>query len=79
MAAVVGVPDEYWGEAVAAALVVDPTIKITTEAIIAHVKALKGSIHAPKHVQFLSELPVTALGKIDKITLRKGFTLSTAR
>jgi len=79
MAAVVGVPDEYWGEAVAAALVVDPTFKITTEAIIAHVKAQKGSIHTPKHVQFLSELPVTALGKIDKITLRKGFTLSTAR
>lgn len=76
MAAVVGLPDDYWGEAVTAALVVDPTSDVSAEAIIAHVKARKGTIYAPKHVRILKQLPTTSLGKIDKVTLRKNLLAS---
>jgi fatty-acyl-CoA synthase len=71
MAAVVGLPDDYWGEAVVAAVVVDPQAGLSKEAIIAHVKQVKGAIHAPKRVHIVTELPLTSLGKIDKVGLRE--------
>lgn len=71
MASVVGLPDEHWGEAVAAAVIVDSESDVSRESIIAHVKSLKGAIHAPKHVHIVAELPLTSLGKIDKVRLRQ--------
>jgi fatty-acyl-CoA synthase len=70
MAAVVGLPDDYWGEAVAAAVIVDPQSDVSTEAIVAHVKSAKGAIHTPKYVHIIAELPLTSLGKVDKVKLR---------
>jgi non-ribosomal peptide synthetase component E (peptide arylation enzyme) len=32
---------------------------------------LKGAIHTPKHVHIVAELPLTSLGKIDKVRLRQ--------
>jgi fatty-acyl-CoA synthase len=78
MAAVVGLPDNYWGETVAAAVIVDPGSDISKEAIIAHVKALKGAIHTPKHVHIVTELPLTSLGKIDKVRLRQNLMANNA-
>ena len=78
MAAVVGLPDKYWGEAVAAAVVVDPEADVSKELLIAHVKLLKGAIHAPKFVQMVTELPLTSLGKIDKVKLRRRLMDSAA-
>jgi len=77
MAAVVGLPDDYWGEAVVAAVVVDPQANISKDSIIAHVKSTKGAIHAPKQVHILTELPLTALGKIDKVRLRQNLIGNT--
>ena len=37
------------------------------------VKAKKGSAHAPKHIKFVTELPMTGVGKVDKKVLRAGF------
>ena len=37
------------------------------------VKARKGSAHAPKQIRFVSELPMTGVGKVDKKVLRAGF------
>jgi fatty-acyl-CoA synthase len=78
MAAVVGLPDNYWGETVAAAVIVDPGSDISKETIIAHVKALKGAIYAPKHLHIVAELPVTSLGKIDKVRLRQNLMANHA-
>lgn len=78
MAAVVGLPDDYWGEAVAAAIIVDPGSDVSQESIIAHGKSLKGAIHAPKHVHIVTELPLTSLGKIDKVRLRQNLTTNNA-
>ena len=37
------------------------------------VKAKKGSAHAPKQIQFVKELPMTAVGKVDKKVLKASF------
>ena len=67
---VYGAPDPHWGETVVAAVVLKPGADVSAEAIIALVKELKGPVQAPKAVQFIAEIPLTALGKPDKKLLR---------
>lgn len=69
-AAVVGVPDERWGEAVRAYVVLRPERSATAEELTALVRSRKGPAHAPKSVVFVHDLPTTAVGKIDKKVLR---------
>jgi fatty-acyl-CoA synthase len=71
MAAVVGIPDDHWGEAVVAAVVLRAGSLVETQALISHVKQRKGSVHAPKRIAIVEALPTTALGKIDKVALRR--------
>jgi fatty-acyl-CoA synthase len=72
-AAVIGVPDRIWGEAVKALVTLRPGHTATAEDIIACVRAAKGPIHAPKSVQFVDSIPVTGLGKPDKKLLRERY------
>ena len=74
---VVGTPDDKWGEAVTAVVVLrtgaEPDHdRITTE-IQQSVKDRKGSVQSPKQVIFVESLPLTALGKPDKKALRAQF------
>lgn len=71
MAAVIGVPDAKWGEAVAAVVVRKPGAVVDEDALVRLVKEQKGSQQAPKRVDFVDALPLTALGKIDKKQLRE--------
>ena len=73
MVAVVGVPDDKWGEAVTAVVVARAGSHPDANALIELVKARKGSAHAPKHVKFVTELPMTGVGKVDKKVLKAGF------
>ena len=73
MVAVVGVPDDKWGEAVTAVVVARPGTQPSAEALIDLVKRQKGSAHAPKHIKFVTELPMTGVGKVDKKVLKAGF------
>ena len=69
--AVIGVPHERWGEAVAACVVLKPDCAATADELIALVRERKGSVQAPKMVEFLDRLPLTPVGKIDKKALRE--------
>ena len=73
MVAVVGVPDDKWGEAVTAVIVPRDGARPDADELISLVKAKKGSAHAPKHIQFVKELPMTGVGKVDKKVLKAGF------
>ncbi|CAN7709863.1 AMP-binding protein [Bradyrhizobium sp. LjRoot220] len=73
MVAVVGVPDDKWGEAVTAVVVAREGTKPNADELINLVKTKKGSAHAPKHIQFVTELPMTGVGKVDKKVLKAGF------
>ncbi|RYF49943.1 MAG: acyl-CoA synthetase, partial [Comamonadaceae bacterium] len=68
--AVIGVPHDKWGEAVTAIVVLREDAHATEAEIIEYVVAHKGVVNAPKAVIFEAELPLTALGKVDKKTIR---------
>ena len=74
---VIGTPDEKWGEAVTAIVVLreeaardDESIATMTAEIQAAVKERKGAVQAPKQVIVADSLPLTGLGKPDKKALR---------
>ncbi|MCK9878936.1 AMP-binding protein [Frankia sp. Ag45/Mut15] len=68
--AVVGVPDDKWGEAVKAVVVPRPGQTVDIAELIALVKQHKGSHHAPKSIDLVDAIPVSPLGKPDKKALR---------
>jgi fatty-acyl-CoA synthase len=69
-AAVIGIPDAKWGETVKALVVIDPGLSATAEELIALVRDRKGSVQAPKSVDFVDCIPLSPLGKPDKKALR---------
>jgi fatty-acyl-CoA synthase len=77
-AAVFGIADEKWGEAVTAAVVLRPGATATAEELIQHVRERKGAVQAPKAVRFYESFPATAVGKIDKRALRREWPEASA-
>ena len=72
-AAVVGVPDAIYGEAVAAFIEIRPGHVLAAEQVIAHCREKLSSYKKPRHVQFVSALPRNSTGKVLKFELRKAF------
>jgi fatty-acyl-CoA synthase len=69
--AIVGVPDDHWGEAVHAAVEVRPGKTLDPLEIIAFVKNELGSVKAPKVVHVFDALPRSAVGKILKTGIQE--------
>ena len=71
--AVIGVPDDHWGEAVRAMIVLNEGQSLTEEEVIRHCKKKLGGVKSPKSVEFRTEIPKTAAGKTDRKELRKPY------
>jgi len=69
--AVIGVPDEQWGESLKAFVVLKPGCEATAEEIIECCRENLAAYKKPKSVEFISELPRNPSGKIVKKTLRE--------
>ncbi len=69
-AAVFGLPDEAWGEAVHAAVVLKGARAASAEELIGFCRARIAAYKAPRSIEFLPELPKTGSGKIAKHELR---------
>lgn len=72
-AAVIGVPDEKWGERITAIVVPRQGARPDPEELRATVRAAKGAVQTPKTIEFAETLPLTAVGKVDKPALRKSY------
>jgi acyl-CoA synthetase (AMP-forming)/AMP-acid ligase II len=76
--AVIGIPDEKWGELVLALVVKKPGCALTEEALMAYTRTKLAGYKCPKRIEFRTELARTATGKLQKFKLRepywKGFT-----
>jgi acyl-CoA synthetase (AMP-forming)/AMP-acid ligase II len=71
--AVVGVPDERFGEVGAAFVVPAPGATLTTDAVLAHARAVMANFKVPRHVEVVSDLPRNATGKVQKHLLRSAY------
>ncbi|HEY5637428.1 MAG TPA: long-chain-fatty-acid--CoA ligase [Burkholderiales bacterium] len=78
-AAVIGLPDEKWGEAVAAIVTLAPNAAVDEAALIAHCRARIAGYKCPRTVTIVEALPKSAAGKVLKAELRAQFSRSSIR
>ncbi|HUN51083.1 MAG TPA: AMP-binding protein [Candidatus Sulfotelmatobacter sp.] len=71
--AVIGVPDDKWGEAVKAVIELKPGAVLDEAALIAHCKGALGSVKAPKSIEAWDKLPRSPVGKVLKRDIRERY------
>ena len=82
MVMVIGVPDEKWGEAVKAVVVLRPEREpsdVLTRELQQLVKDAKGSQQSPKSIDYVEALPLTPVGKPDKKSMRARYWSDAGR
>ena len=72
-AAVVGVPDPLYGEAVAAFVLLQPGAQLSAAQVVEHCRVRLAGYKKPRHVIFVQALPRNSLGKVLKSELRRRF------
>jgi non-ribosomal peptide synthetase component E (peptide arylation enzyme) len=71
-AAVVGMPDQVLGERICAYVVLNPEVTLTLQEVVAFLKSKGASVQQlPERIEFIEDLPVTKVGKVDKKVLRE--------
>ena len=73
-AAVYGVPDPHWGEALAAAIVLKPGMNACEKELLDFARERLAGFKLPKQIALIDSLPKTASGKVQKTDLRKQYT-----
>jgi acyl-CoA synthetase (AMP-forming)/AMP-acid ligase II len=71
--AVIGVPDDKWGETIKAIVVCAPGAALDEAAVIAHCKQKIAGYKSPTSVDFVDAIPRTATGKVQKFKLREPY------
>ena len=77
--AVIGVPDEKWGELVMALVVKNPGSPLTEDELIAYTKTKLAGYKCPKRIEFRDVLARTATGKLQKFKLREPYWVGHTR
>jgi fatty-acyl-CoA synthase len=77
--AVIGVPDERWGETVKAVVALREGMGVTPEQLIAFCRSRLGGFKLPRSVDFAQALPRNAVGKVLKRELRERYWAGHAR
>jgi acyl-CoA synthetase (AMP-forming)/AMP-acid ligase II len=70
---VVGIPDDYWGEAVHAVVVLGPGAEASREEIIDHCGRQLAGYKKPKSIDFVDALPVSGYGKVLRREVRERY------
>ena len=68
--AVVGLPDEKWGERVHADVILKPGMSATPEELTAHCRNSLTGFKLPRSVILVDEIPLSAVNKVDKVAIR---------
>ncbi len=71
--AIVGVPDEKWGQTIKAVIAPKPGLKIEEQEILGHVTARLRGFKRPRIIQFVDSLPKIGSGKLDRVTIKNRF------
>jgi acyl-CoA synthetase (AMP-forming)/AMP-acid ligase II len=77
--AVIGIPDEHWGETVKAFVVLKPGFDVNANDLLAHAKSLLAAYKKPTSIDFVKSLPKGSTGKILKRELKAPFWAGSAR
>jgi fatty-acyl-CoA synthase len=77
--AVIGIPDDKWGEAVIAVIETRAAQSPSEEDLLAHARERVGPIKTPKRIEFVAALPRTNAGKVSRAELRRPFWVHSGR
>ena len=77
--AVVGIPDDKWGEAVMAAVQLKPEATATADDLKTHCRALLGGLKVPKEIVLLGDLPRSGNGKVLRRAIRDPYWAGRSR
>jgi acyl-CoA synthetase (AMP-forming)/AMP-acid ligase II len=70
-AAVIGIPDDEWGEIIRAYIVPKPGAQVTETIIVEHCLSALASYKKPREVRIVESLPLSPIGKVSRVALRE--------